>query len=327
MAKKKALKVKKEKNKSVEAEIKEANVKAAADPVYQGKSKFQVKAREMALALAGAVLGAFGTICIMIPNGLTYGGITGLSRMVQQYTGLNYSIAYYIFAAIIVLFVLATLGFKEVKKIILMSVTSPTIMLLLEMTGFTLPMEDTFLACVFTGVVFGISNGLIFQAGYSSGGTDSIAKVIKLKKAPHKGINEITTAINMVIVFISMFVFGIRIGLYAIVTMYVSMKVGEAVMLGMTQKLVQLEIQTHCEKELTEYVMNEMGRGVTSHIVVGEYTGEERKMLRVICSPRESILIKRFLAEVDPKSFVSIITINSVWGIGRGFKDINSPDV
>lgn len=318
---------KKKVKKTPEAEIKEANNLAAADPKYQGKSKAQVKAGEIGLSLLGVVFGAFATVCMMIPNGLTYGGITGLSRMVQHYTGMSYSIAYYIFSAIIVLFVLATLGLKEVKKIILLSIAYPTFMLVLEMTKIAVPIEDTFLAAVFTGVLFGISNGLTFQAGYSSGGTDSVAKVLKLKKYQHKTINEITTVINMFIVLLSMFVFGIIIGLYAVVTMYVSMKVGEAVMFGFTKKLVQLEILTNCSAELSEYVMQEMGRGVSSNEVTGEYTGESRKQLRIICTPRESILVKKFLAECDPHAFVSVITINSVWGVGRGFKDINSPEV
>ena len=318
---------KKVKNKTVEEEIKQANVIAAADPEYQGKSKFQVKAGEVLLALLGAAIGSFATESIMLPNGLTYGGITGLSKIVQNFTGLNYSIAYYIFSAIIVVFVLITLGFKEVRKIILLSVAYPTMMLVIELLKIQIMLPDTFLAALFCGVAFGISNGLTFQAGFSSGGTESIAKVIKLKKMPYKSINDIVTVINLGIVILSAFVFGITVALYAVVSMYASMKVGEAVLFGFQKKLVQLEILTQCPDELTEYVMNEMGRGVSSNEVVGEYTGESRKQLRIICTPRESFLIKKFLAKVDPKAFVSVITINSVWGIGRGFKDINSPEV
>ena len=47
-----------------------------------------------------------------------------------------------------------------------------------------------------------------------------------------------------------------------------------------------------------------------------------RKQLKILCSPRESFLIKRHLAKKDPKSFVSVISVKSVWGRGRGFSDI-----
>ena len=316
--------VAKKPKKNIEAEIKKANDTAAADPKYHGKSKLEVKANEVILALIGALAGAFATVNIMIPCGLTYGGITGIARMIQNYTGWNYSLTYYGLTAVIMIIVALTLGFREIRKIVLLSVVYPGMMLVLEALNFSLlDGEDKLLAAVFCGVAFGVSNGLTFKAGYSSGGTDSLAKVIKYKKLQHIGINDITFVINTTIVIISAFVFGIEIALYAIVTMYVSMKVGEVVMFGSNVKLVQLDVITDAPNELSDYVMNSLGRGVTSVAKTGEYTGEERKHLQVLCSPRESFLIKRFLAEHDPKAFVTVLQVSSVWGVGRGFSDIN----
>ena len=126
----------------------------------------------------------------------------------------------------------------------------------------------------------------------------------------------------MAIVVLSAFVLGINVAMYAVVTMYIAMKIGDAVIYGFNEKLVQLEILTDCPKELSDYVMNEMGRGVSSMDIVGEYTGDKRKQLRIICSPKESFLIKKFLVHTDPKAFVSVVEINTVWGVGRGFSNI-----
>ena len=311
------------KKKSIEAEIKAANEIAAADPKYKGKSKFEVKTGEVITALIGALVGSFAIICIMIPNGLTCGGVAGLARMIQQWTGWNYSVISYVFSAVIIAVVWATLGLKEVRKIVVLSVAYPTLYMVLELTKFEFRSDDTFLVAVFLGVCFGLSNGLTFKAGYSSGGADSIAKIIKYKKLQHVGINDITFVLNAAVVVISAFVFGIDVALYALITMYISMKVGEAVMYGFNDKLVQLDIITEEPNVLTDYIMYELGRGVTSVEKTGEYTKEKRKQLQVLCSPRESFLIKRFLAQHDPKSFVTVLRVSSVWGVGRGFSDIN----
>ena len=316
-------KLKSAKKKSIEAEIKAANNIAMNDPKFQGKSKLEVRTREIITALIAAAIGSFGTICIMIPNGLTCGGTSGLARMIQQYTGWNYSIISYGFAAIIIAVVWFSLGAKETRKILLLSIAYPTMYAAFEITGFEIKSDDSFLMAVFCGVAFGIANGLTFKAGYSSGGADSIAKVIKYKKLQHIGINDITFILNAAVVAVSAFVFGINIALYAMITMYISMKVGEAVMFGLNDKLVQLDVLTDANEELTEYVMHELGRGVTSVEKIGEYTGESRKQLQILCSPRESFLIKRFLAKHDPRSFVTVLQVSSVWGIGRGFSDIN----
>ena len=172
---------------------KKVNEIYANDPELHGKSRLQVRAQEIGLALLAVVIGSLGTIGILIPNGLTFGGITGIARIVQKLTGINYSLIYYILALTVLLIVWVFLGFREVRKIILMSLSYPTVQLLLEMNHVVLiESDDLFLVAVFCGVVFGVSNGLTFKAGFSSGGTDSLAKVIKYRWFPHLGINDIT---------------------------------------------------------------------------------------------------------------------------------------
>ena len=306
---------------------KEANERYAHDPKYHGHSKLQMRAREMLCAVAAVIIGSLGTVAVMLPNGLTFGGITGISRIVQEYTGWNYSLIYYACSVTVLITVWIFLGLKEVRKIIFMSLTYPLAMLVLQSNDVVLlRSDDLFLVAVFTGVILGVSNGLTFKAGFSSGGTDSLAKVIKYRWMPHLGINNITFAINSVIVIISAFVFGINIALYAVVIIYVSMKVGDAVMYGFSDKIVELDIMPGDPEALADFIMNELGRGVSSIEVTGEYTGDRRKQLKILCSPRESFIIKRHLAKEDPNSFVSVTSVKSVWGRGRGFSDIRSLD-
>ncbi len=306
---------------------KKVNEIYAKDPELHGKTRLQARAQEIGLALLAVVIGSLGTVGIMIPNGLTFGGITGISRIIQKLTGINYSLIYYVLAALVLMIVWAFLGFKEVRKIILMSISYPTVMMVLELKKVELiRSDDLFLVAVFCGVVLGVSNGLTFKAGFSSGGTDSLAKVIKYRWLPHLGINDITFAINALIVLVNAFVFGLQIALYAVIIIFVSMRVGEAVMFGFSDKIVELDIIPGDAEALADYIMNELGRGVSSIEVTGEYTGDKRKQLKILCSPRESFLIKRHLAKEDPKSFVSVISVKSVWGKGRGFSDIRSMD-
>ena len=305
----------------------EVNEIYAHDPELHGHSRLTMKAREIGLALIAIVIGSLGTVSIMIPNGLTFGGITGIARIIQDYTGWNYSLIYYALSMVITAIVWIFLGFREVRKILLMSIGYPTVMLILELNNVVLlKSDDLFLVAVFVGVFSGISGGITFKAGYSSGGTDSLAKVIKYRMLPHVGINDLTFVINGIIVVCSAFVFGINIALYAIIIIYVSMKIGDAVMYGFSDKIVELDIIAGDPKALTEFIMNELGRGVSSIEITGEYTGDKRKQLKILCSPRESFIIRRHLAKYDPKSFVSVTMVKSVWEVGRGFSDINSID-
>ena len=306
---------------------KEANTRYFHDPEFHGHSRLQVRAREIGMALLGVVMGSLATVSIMLPNGLTFGGITGIARIIQSYTNWNYSLVYYALALIITAIVWIFLGWKEVRKILMMSLAYPLVMFVLEVNNVVIvKSDDLFLVSVFCGVVMGISGGLTFRAGFSSGGTDSLAKVIKYRWLPHLGINDITFAINAMIVIVNAFVFGVNIALYAVIIIYMSMRVSEAVMYGLSNKIVELDIIPGDPEALTDFIMNELGRGVSSIEITGEYTGDKRKQLKILCSPRESFLIKRHLAKEDPKSFVSVISVKSVWGVGRGFSDIHKID-
>ena len=291
--------------------------------MIKSDSKIGKILNEALTVLLGSAIGSFAIVAIMIPSGLTFGGVTGLSRIIQQFTSINYSLIYYGLAMIVLIIVWVSLGFKEARKIIAMSFTYPIVMFIFEKLDLQLlQTQDIFLSAVFCGVAFGISNGITFLGGYSSGGTDSLAKVIKYKFFPYIALSKLSFIIDVFIVIASAFVFGINIALYALIIMYINMKMTDAVLYGVSGKIVELNIITTIPEELSKYVMSEVGRGVTSLDIVGEYTGETKKELKIICSPRESFLIKRFLAKNDPQSFVSVFSVNSVWGTGKGFSDI-----
>ena len=94
-------------------------------------------------------------------------------------------------------------------------------------------------------------------------------------------------------------------------------------MYGFETKIVQVNILTAKPDETIAFVMRDLNRGVSSRTAVGEFTGKAKKELVVLCSPRESMLLKRFLASVDPAAFVTVLHVDTVWGNGKGFTEIN----
>ena len=273
--------------------------------------------------IIACMAGAFSTTAVMIPNGLTCGGLTGIVRILQSFVEINFSVMYYALAIIIWIVVILTLGFKEAKKILVVTILYPAVLFVFELFDFQLLEEkDLILAAIFCGVFSGVCNGLVFWRGYSFCGTESIAKLIKKKWLPQVDISKILLFLDCIIIVIAAFIYGRNIALYALFTQFIASKMVDLIMYGFETKIVQLQIITSKSDEISRYIMEEISRGVSSYDMVGEYTGAHRKQLAVLCSPRESILIKRKLAEVDPKAFVSVMQVNTVWGYGKGFTDI-----
>ena len=274
--------------------------------------------------LIACAVGAFATTAVMIPNGLTSGGLTGLVRILQNYVDINFSLAYYAGAFLILIVVLATLGIQEAKKVLAVTILYPAVMFVMELFDFQLLEEkDIILAAIFCGVFSGVCNGIVFWRGYAFCGTESIATILKKKLMPQVDLSKILLALDAAIIIVSAFIFGRNIALYALVTQFIASKMVDFIMYGFETKIVQVNILTTKPDETITFVMRDLNRGVSSRTAVGEFTGQSKKELVVLCSPRESMILKRFLASVDPAAFVTVLHVDTVWGSGKGFTEIN----
>lgn len=284
----------------------------------------KTKILDYVFLILGCALGAFATTAVMIPNGLTSGGLTGIVRIVQHFVDIDFSICYYAFAFVILIIVIITIGWKEARKVLVVTLMYPAIMLVFEHFDFELLEEkDLILAAIFCGVFSGACNGFVFWRGYAFCGTESIAKIIKQRLIPQADISRILLLLDGIIIIVSAFIYGKNIALYALVTQFISSKMVDFIIYGIETKIVQLNIITTKPEQISEYVMKEIGRGVTSRTIRGEYTGQEKKELVIMCSPRESMLIRRFLVQTDKSAFTTILHVDTVWGEGRGFSEID----
>ncbi len=281
------------------------------------------KSIDIFFLLLGCCCGAFSTVDVMIPNGLTSGGLTGIVRILQHYSGLNFSWLYYAGSFLIVIAIGITLGRKEVRKVLMLSIMYPAVLLLFEQFDLQLlEYKDMILAAVFCGAFSGVCTGLVFWRGYSFSGTDAIAKIIRRKLLPHFSQSKIMVGIDACVIVFSAFIFGRNIALYALVTQVIISKTIDVVLFGLESKIVQMEIITTKGEEISDYIVHDVSRGVSMHQVQGCYTNALRCELRLLCSPRESIRVKRKIAKIDPKAFVTVIQVDSVWG--KGFGNIDS---
>lgn len=273
--------------------------------------------------MVGSSIMAFSITGIMIPNGLGAGGITGIARLLQNSIPINYSIIFYFFALAVLVICWISLGWKQARKIILMAILYPIILIIFEHFNFyLLERKDMFLAAIYFGVFNGIGMGLIFKRGYSVGGTDTISKIIHKKALPFISMSQIIMVIDGIIIIFSGIVYGRNIAMYALVAQIVYIKAIDTIMFGFGNQKVKMEIISDDYDEIEQYIINQIVRGVSKIEITGSFTNQKKIMLTSICSPRESILIKTFVSKLDSNAFISVIPINSVWGQGVGFDSL-----
>lgn len=174
--------------------------------------------------------------------------------------------------------------------------------------------DDKFMATVITGVLKGISGGIIFNVGGSTGGLDIIAMVARRRHGIEVG--QFSIFVNLIILGLSMGVVGLEAVVYGAVGLYVNGLTLDSVTRNF-DKRKQAFIITNIPDEVGDFITSR-GKGVTRLEGHGVYTGNPRTILISLLEPRQVVQLKQFLREADPHAFVSICDATEV--LGQGFK-------
>ena len=272
----------------------------------------------------GCLIQAFSIVCILRPNNLTVGGITGLSLTIGKIFNMNYTYIYYAICLLILAAARVVLGMREVKKIILLSTTYPVILILVNQVKFNFLHDtpDKILICIYYGIFMGIGTGLVLKRGFSQGSSDTVAKILHKKLFSFMGISQVLLCIDITILLISGFVFGRTAVLYAIIMQMVYSKTISVVLFGFGSSLVKVVIISGHLDKISTFMSDTINRGYSIGYVYGGHNHVKRKKIISVCSLREAMLIKDFITKVDEDAFINIVPTISAWGKEDGLQNL-----
>lgn len=269
--------------------------------------------------VGGCAALAFGITAILRPNGLITGGTPGLAIILAELAGVNYTIIFYALTLIILISAFVFLGNTEGAKIVFLSVAFPAVLILFEVLQLEFIEHDLFLASIYYGLFAGVGVGLIFKRGYSLGGTDTLAKILRRRALPFISLSQILLISDVLVILSSLLIFDKRIALYGIISLYIFMRTVDAILFGLGSKKVKIEAISESAGEISDFILHSIKRGTSIYDIHGGYSNSPKKKVVSVCSPREAVLIKRFIARTDATAFVYVIPVASVWGTGSGF--------
>lgn len=179
--------------------------------------------------------------------------------------------------------------------------------------------DDILLSALFGGLTMGAGLGLIFKCHATSGGTDIIGMIIS--KFTHMPLAKSLVFTETLIVIVGLIVFGDwKLPLYSIITIFVCIKVIDAIIDGGSNDKLIFIISEHHEK-VRNFIINDLERGGTYIKSTGMYTKADKNMIFVVVSRREIGLVQEFIKEADPDAFM--VVVNAHETLGDGFKTHN----
>ena len=257
--------------------------------------------------------------CLYDPISLVTGGFTGLSIIVKELTVNVIEGGIPLWLTNIVLnvpFFLLALKVKGVKFIFRTFIGTMCLSVWLYVIPvIDLTQGDYILTSVFGGVIAGAGMGLILLAKATTGGTDMVATLIQ-HKLKHYSVVQIMQILDGIIVLAGLYVFGIKAAMYAIVAIFITTKVSDALMEGFKFSKAAFIISDKHEI-VAKKILEDLDRGVTGLYAKGMYSGEEKCMLYCVVSQKEIVQVKEMVAMVDPNAFVIVSDAREV--LGEGF--------
>lgn len=268
--------------------------------------------------------------CFMIPNGMSAGGLMGLCAVIEYATG-GAIIASYSYAVINIALILIAIwafgigfGFRTLYCIGMQALALKlfaNLDFLQAVPGNFLYIHDRVMIPVIAGVLEAVGIGLTIRKGGSTGGTDIIALMVN--KYWPVSLSRMFFITDFIIITSILFLPGKVFGdmVYGYIMMAAYAAVIDFVVVG-DRGAVQLLVFSSHHKEIADYIINKMERGVTVLKAIGWYTKQEKDVLLLLMRRNEVPEVSKVIKALDSKAFM---TVNSVGGVyGEGFEEIKA---
>ena len=266
----------------------------------------------------GTGIMALAIQCIFEPIGLVTGGFSGIAIIIRKMTagivegGVPLWLTNLALNVPVVIAALIIKGRKFLGRTVIGTVLLSFWLYVIPQVDLT--QGDYMLSAVFGGVITGIGIGFVLLAKATTGGTDMVSALIQ-KYVRHYSVVQILQVIDGMVVFAGLYVFGLKPALYAIVAIFITSKVSDALMEGMKYSKAAFII-TDCYKEIADAIMTQLDRGLTGLDATGMYSGDKKTVLYCVVAKKEIVELKDIVAKIDPKAFVIVTDAREVFGEG-----------
>ena len=287
----------------------------------------------------GAGMYAIGTAIFVNPHDLAPGGATGVAIILARILALaNLKIVHIGLLVFLIKIPLLIVGLKKFGKDFLFGTVYGTVVLSILIYLFetlwnnhtfvsNLTPDDPLISGAAGGLLMALGVGLTLKNGGTTGGTDIVVKLLRLKYR-HLKTGKVLLVTDAVIAVSSIFTtiggeFSLEPVLYSLVAMFVCSMMLDLVLYGPDgAKLVY--IVSDKSTAIAERVTKEVNTGGTFLEGVGAYSLKKTEVLMCVVKKHLYPKLKDVVMQEDPHAFLIVTSASEVFGLG--YKDHSKMD-
>ena len=276
------------------------------------------KARSTAAFVAKIIIGdilfALGFNLFLKPNGLNAGGLSGLAMVLVHLLGFG-TVGLITGVVNLPLFVIG--GKKLGKNFFFGSLMGMTFLsLAIDLLAWLpKPEVEPLIAALYGGAICGVGLGVVFTSGGSTGGSDIVVRLLKLRYQ-NVPIGTISIIFDLCVVVLTGLVFwDIALSLYSGVAIFITGQVIDAVVYRFDYSKVALIITKQYEL-VAQSISDKLERGATYLHGEGTYSREQTKVVLTAVKKQQLAELKALVVEIDPDAFIIVQEAHQVLGDG-----------
>lgn len=269
----------------------------------------------------GVFLLALNYNWFLLPNNFVVSGMSGIGIALEELIGLNATAFIYITNILLLIASFVFLDYEKTKNTIIGTILYPVMITFTAPIAVLLnkyfPLNDTFLVIIFSASLYGISNGIIYKYGYTTGGNDVLMQILnKYLKIPE---SKALTFVNAIVIVFGGLTFGYMKAIYATIILLLSSMVIDKIMFGLSDSKL-FYIYTREEKQVKKVILEEFESGFTILPTKGGYSHKNGCMIMCVVTNRDYYLFKNRILQIDPTAF---FIIDNCYEVNGGVKRSN----
>ena len=265
--------------------------------------------------IAGSAIFAFGFAVFLQPHDMNAGGISGLAQVFVELTDIG-SIGLLSILINLPLFILG--GLKIGKRFFtgsLLGMTLSSVLIDFFYAQWGNLYTEPLIAVLYGGVLCGFGLGLVFICGTSTGGSDILVRLLKLRYR-NVPIDQISMCFDAAVVVLTGLVFqDITKALYTGITVFVTSQVIDAVVYRFDYSKVALIISREHE-EIAKQIGLNLDRGATFLHGEGTFSHAQTKVVLTAVKKQQVAELKELVTQIDPNAFIIVQEAHQVLGDG-----------
>ena len=287
----------------------------------------KISFKDLVSMVLSCVICSIAVNWVALPNGFVVTGITGLAMTAQAFTGINYALIYYGLMLLILVLTFVALGYREVSNILFLSFLYPLVLWVLNHWTVEIILKEKLIAVMFFGVIYGVGAGITYRLGYSYGGTDTQAKILKTKVLKAVELKHILLALDGMIMAVMLLRFSLDVVAYALVGQIIYVNSMNYVIFNMGPKLYEIQIVCENSKAIEAFVIHEIHKSATLSQVTGSYSGQTKTQVDCVCNSREYVQLREFIRDQGVDCFIKVFPLTHVFGQNKDFHRLSDQNL